>query len=142
MQTIKNKRGLSNLIATVFIILLSMTAITILSTQILSLIRSPALAPEASCPVIISKKLIQVTNACYNQETGEIELTLIKNHNEININSLRFLLDGESYLCGDSCGTCQIIASDLQTYYFDKKANQVTIFIDNCLTETKEINNC
>jgi|TARA_Y100000310_G_C20584972_1_gene764914 hypothetical protein len=146
MQNLKqkhlNKKGLSNLIASVLIILLSITAIATLSTQIFSLVNSPTLSPETSCPILLSKQPIQVIKTCYNTETSETEITLTRNNQNIKISQLSFLLDEESFSCGESCGTCQILQTGTEKYYFDKDANQLTLFVNNCFAIQKTIENC
>tara|TARA_Y100000310_G_scaffold331853_1_gene406241 strand:- start:1356 stop:1787 length:432 start_codon:yes stop_codon:yes gene_type:complete len=139
---IQNKKGLSNLVATVLIILLSLTAIATLSTQIISLINSPSLSPETSCPVLASKNIIEIIKACYNTETSETEIILTRNNKNILISSLNFLLDEESFSCNNACGTCEILEQGTEKYYFDKDATQVSLFANNCLLTQKTIENC
>jgi hypothetical protein len=146
MQRIKqrhlNKKGLSNLIASVLITLLSIAAIATLSTQIFSLVNSPSLSPETSCPILLSKQPIQIIKTCYNTETEETEITLTRNNPNIGVSSLNFLLDEESFSCTESCGTCQILQTGTEKYYFDKDASQLTLFVNNCFAIQKTIENC
>lgn len=140
---IMNKKGLSNLIATVFIILLSIAAITTLSTQIFSLVNNPSLSPENSCVFLSTKNIIDITKVCYNTETKETEITLTRNNKNAILDSLKFSLDGETYSCDNSCGTCQIPEIGTQKYYFEtKETKRLSFFINECYIREKTIENC
>ena len=71
-----NKKGISDLVSNVLIILLVVTLIGTVSTQIFQLVKSPALSPEKNCPLLISKNILQVQNICFNELSQETEITL------------------------------------------------------------------
>ena len=137
-----NKKGVSDIISTVLILVLTIAVIGTLANQIFHVINSPALSPESSCPVLSSKNIAQIIKACYNSETLETEITLDKNNQNIKIKSLSFLLDETPFSCGNNCGTCQILQEETQTYYFNKEAKQLSLFVNNCFIEQKAIKNC
>jgi len=136
-----NKKGLSNIIANVLIILLVISAIATLSTSIFNLVDSPALSPEKSCPILLSKKIIEVREACYNQETQETIITIQRN-DKTQIESLSFILNQESYTCGNACNTCNILQEGIKKYYFPLESEEVSVVVNNCLIETKKITRC
>jgi len=143
MQTL-NKRGLSNLISNILIILMVIAVIGTLSAQTFKLINSPALSPETSCPLIYSKNIIDIQKSCYNELTQETELRISRTSEKILISSLKFSYDQETYSCGNTCGTCNILEQrETRTYYFPGNPEEITIFLNNCFMETKRITtNC
>ncbi|MAG07681.1 hypothetical protein CMI46_02600 [Candidatus Pacearchaeota archaeon] len=145
MQTIKikNKKAISNIVASVLMILLIVAAIATLSTSVLNLVKSPALSPENSCPVLLSKKPIQIQSACYNSVLEETEIIIKRNNDKTTINNLIFSLDNEAYTCSNSCGSCQIPTTiGTQKYFFSENAEEVTLNVNGCLIEKKEVGVC
>mgnify|MGYP004215424657 CR=1 FL=1 len=141
---IKNKKALSNIISTVIIILLSMVAVTVLSASVLNLVKNPSLSPEYSCPTLQFKSLLKIDNTCYNQATGETEVTLKRSLDEsLSINNMQFSIDSEIWECGESCGVCNILnPGNTQTYYFETLGSRVEIITNNCVLDVKEIGAC
>jgi hypothetical protein len=145
MQIIKkqNKKAISNIVANVLMILLIIAAIATLSTSVLNLVKNPALSPENSCPVLLSKKPIQIQSACYNQETSETEIIIRRNNDKTTINKLVFSLDNQAYSCSNSCGSCQIPTNiGTQKYFFNENPKEVSLNVNGCLVEKKDVGVC
>ena len=138
-----NKKGVSDLISNVLIILLVVTLIGTISSQIFQLVKSPTLSPEKNCPLLISKNILQVQNICFNELSQETEITLRRNTGNIILEELSFNLGGEIYSCGNSCGSCQILQEkELKTYYFNENKQEASIFLNGCLIEKKKVMKC
>ncbi len=138
-----NKKGVSDLISNVLIILLVVTLIGTISSQIFQLVKSPTLSPEKNCPLLISKNILHVQNVCFNELTQETEITLRRNVGNVIIEDISFNLDGEIYSCGNLCGSCQILQEkELKIYYFNENKQEASILLNGCLIEKKKVMKC
>ncbi len=134
-----NKKGVSDIIATVLIIILAITAVTILGAVVLNLVKLPQLSPENNCVSISTNKPVKITKACYNSETSELEVTL--NRQDFEVYSLEFVLDNKGYSC--DCESCSILSKkSYSTYYFSQNPEEVSLIINNCLVETRNVKSC
>jgi len=115
-----NKKALSNIVANVLMIILIVVAMGILAANIFEIIKMPALSPENSCIQIQLDKIVKIERACYNQGTGNLEITLDSN-----------------------CENCEILSKGkTKTYYFSPNAKEVAIVINGCLIETRDVERC
>jgi hypothetical protein len=146
---IKNKKAISEIITTVLIILGAILAMGLISVAITKLVKIPSLSPESSCLQLQIEKPIQINKACFNKEENKTQITLTRTVKESKINNLEFLLNyqtnANSWTCGNQCGNCiEPNIGQTKTYYFNtnEKAEQVSIKINNCVIESKELANC
>ena len=136
------KKKAMNVVVVILIILLSVSAVTILYPVIKKLVQQPIMSP-ASC---FNYKL-SIQTACYNDATNEIEITLQKIDN-LEIQSIYFILNLEqessAYCCDEKCPQCEVLDSGSKKYFLssEKKYNSVTLKADDCIIETKEIVDC
>ena len=144
MQRIESKKGVSSIIASVFLIIIIIISISLMAVSLIKLVKLPALSPENSCPLLLSKKPLSIEKVCFNQETNKIEATVQRNSDEIKIDSMKFILDNESYICGDFCGNCQLMDKGAsQKYYFTTTTKkEITLVANGCLLERKPIKGC
>jgi hypothetical protein len=151
MQRI-NKKGLSGVIAVAFTILVSFAVITLLFVYLST---SLNLSPEfASCAEMAIKTPVTFgEKVCYNKETGDIEVDIVRPISEINAElfSLDFnIISNERNFkqqCGPSCGgNCHILSSGKQTYYIPAELENprtITIGANGCSAfDSREINIC
>ena len=82
------KKALSNIIATLIIISISLVAVSIVWINVKGLIDNVSLSPELNCLDIKLQPPKPINTACYNLETKTKEATLKRNINNIEINSL------------------------------------------------------
>ncbi|MEM3074334.1 MAG: hypothetical protein QW727_00095 [Candidatus Pacearchaeota archaeon] len=139
------KKGLSNLIANILIILLSISLIVIISTSLFKLINNPSLSPEQSCLTFLSKKPILIKNLCHNEESKEIEVLIQRTFEKIEIDSINFVIGKEKYFCGNYCSNCEILSyGELKKYYlpFNENKDKMSLIVNNCLIEEIEIKKC
>src|SRR3989344_1590316 len=118
MQNMNNK-ALSSVISAVIMILISLTAIVLLSSYV---IKTVSLSPQASCTEIQISEPLQVVKACYNANSKDVELTLSRKLNDIELSSISFKIsapEGESeWLCSSLCGDCDLLdAGETKKYY-------------------------
>lgn len=120
------KKAISDVIATVLLISLSVAAIGVLSAWIIPLVKESAnLSPTISCIDLKSSPPIKIKDACFNEETKEIEVTLQRIAKDITLSSLSFRIDSNSesfsFRCGDGskCSSCRVLESGkVRTYFF------------------------
>jgi FlaG/FlaF family flagellin (archaellin) len=134
-----NKCGVSDVIATVLIIVFAITAVGILGSVVLKIVQLPQLAPENNCAQISIDRPVRITKVCYNTETSELEVNL--NRKNFEVYSLEFILDGEKFSC--DCESCSILLKNsYSTYYFSENSEEVSLIINNCMVETKNVEQC
>lgn len=143
---IKNKRALSTIVASLLVILLSITAVLAIWITIKGLTNNVALSPEINCFDVKIQPPIKINSACYNPEKKQIELELKRNLEELNMNSISILSDSNSeWQCSSTCGNCLILTpGETKTYFLndETKPNEIIFKIENCIIEIKEIKNC
>jgi hypothetical protein len=138
----QNLRGLSEIISALLIISLAIVAISLLVVVADNL--SSRLSPEFSCLELQLRPPITIKRACFNSTTLDTQATLERNLDDTFLASIEFTLDNQAYSCGPSCGgNCHILNSgNSQTYYFQQKADQITISSSGCILNAKEITIC
>jgi hypothetical protein len=143
-----NKKAVSSIIATVILISLGLVAIGIVYTSARTIITDTLMSPEFSCIDYKTSQPITIQKICYNTETKEIELSLLKISKDPYINKLEFVIDyetnSEKFSCDNSCSNCEILSASAKTYYFDSQDNpqDLTLIADKCILATKQISNC
>ena len=141
----KNKKALSTIIATTIIILISLVAITMLWMSVKKLTERVTLSPEISCLDIKFDAPITIKSLCYNSETQKIETELKRNIEDIKINSIYLLSDASEWRCGVECQQCILLKQGETKKYFldsEQKPKEITLKIENCIIETKDIISC
>ena len=148
MQNI-NKKGVSGVLSTIVLMLLAIVFIGILSISIINLINQISLGPETLCPILKSKNIIKIQEACYNDLTNDLEIIVRRNTDEsIFIENIEFIINNnksETWQCGNSCGTCNLPKpGNTRKYFFssENSKNSITLRMNNCLLQEKEITNC
>jgi hypothetical protein len=145
-----NIKAVSDLIATVLMITLSIMAASIVSYFVIPLVSQSAnLSPAVSCIELKTSPPINVEKACFNKNSKEIELKLKRSMSESFISEMSFILksdsDVRSFKCGENCKNCNILNSGSEkTYYFNfqnfKDYIDLTYTIDGCEIKTIRIN--
>ncbi len=145
---IKNKKALSDIVAVVMIIALSVIAAGLVWAYISPSISG--LSPEFNCLNAQIDQLLKIENACFNTATGDVELTISRTLNpSYNINNIEFSIinqDGsvDNYYCGQGCNGAEILSpGSIKTYYFTSSNSQPTeIFVgaDGCNLDSLVIN--
>ena len=143
-KLIQNKKGLSEVIATLIMIMLSLIAISMVWITVQSLTKKIQFSPEISCLDIQTKMPLQISSACYNSETKETQFTIERNLENINIENLYFQTNYK-WCCGLNCPNCKILDKGTTKTYFlseETKPKDASVFIENCLVETRTVGDC
>ena len=150
MQKI-NKRAVSNIVAVVSLILLTIVLISTLSYTFNKIIAVPQLAPAMSCLEMQTSFPLSIQKACFNSETNQTEIT-VKRKLDTEINSFDFsittLAETSEWYAGPGCVSCGVLSEgQVKTYFLNqtidvKEKNKAGISINNCLIQTKDINFC
>ena len=141
----KNKKAISTIIATTIIILISLVAVTMLWSSVKKLTETVTLSPEISCFDTKIAPPITIKSACYNSETQKIETELKRNIEDIKINSMYLLSASNEWQCGIKCSNCIILKQgETKRYFLDsgQKPKELTLKIENCIIETKDVGSC
>ena len=143
---IKNKKALSNIIATLIIISISLLAIALIWNIFNNLAKEIKMSPEINCFDIKIQPPIKINSACYNSENKQIEIELKRNFNEIQINSISISSDSNSeWQCSSTCGNCIILNSgEIKTYFLNEETQpkEIILQIEDCIIEIKNIGDC
>lgn len=157
MQNIKhNKKAVSEVITTIVIVFLVVVCIALLGLSVNNFIKKEVnFSPQISCIKIQASPPANIVTACYNYQTNKTEITLKRSVvNDFEIQNLGFTLSNqdtsEEFLCGNSCGVCNILeVGKTKTYFLsntDSKTNliptEITLKTSNCVLETKSIDSC
>ena len=141
----KNKKALSNIIASLILILLSIVAVSMLWTTFNNFATRIQMSPEINCFDIKIQPPIKINSACYNEERKQLEVELKRNLEELQINSLELITETEEWKCSSACGNCIILnTGETKTYFLDEetKPKEIILKINECIIETKSIGNC
>lgn len=139
-----NKNGMISIIQISFLTMLSVIALSLIWGYVsdLSSDFENQLSPAVDCIAQKSK----ISNTCVNNE-GKIELNLnIGVGEEINYLSANYL--GESFICGQTCSSCNIKEEQgKKTIYLDSQVqvnvgDKIAVTINKCNPEVLVINNC
>jgi len=147
-----NKKAVSNIIATVSILLLALVLIYLVSLTVSKIVSAPQLAPQLSCLEMQTSFPIEIQKSCYNTQTKEIEVT-VKRKLATNLTTFDFVLttpaESSAWCVGLSCcETCELLSEgEVKTYFIPEEldaneTNKVGIMINDCLIQTKNINSC
>jgi len=146
MSKIKRK-GFSNILTSIVLVLLSIVAVSMVSLSINKIIE-PQFSPQFSCFDMQTFPPAEITNTCF--DSGNVEITIKRDFNS-NITSLDFniITPTQNYFgqVGEECDQCEILEKGaVETYYFPledfEENSEVKLSIDNCLIDEKEITRC
>ncbi len=141
-----NKKGLSEIIAVVMMIGMSVVALTLLGTFLFNLVGETAqLAPAVSCLEMTSK----MESACYDGPNLELQIKLKRGLGDKGITSFKFGVESagttNSYSCGEECGCIipEMGETKILSYGFSTMPDKLTLFAnENCNLGTKKVIAC
>jgi hypothetical protein len=149
-KPIKNKKGLSQVIAVIIFILLVTISAGIIWASVKSL--TTTLSPEFDCTKAKIEQPLKINKACYNTEgpeTSDVKLTLERTFSNIEINRLDFTItfenqDSLNFFCGANCDAAAILKQgETENYYFEVGDNaglqNVVVGVNECILASKEI---
>ncbi|MBI2451562.1 hypothetical protein HYV50_00620 [Candidatus Pacearchaeota archaeon] len=148
-----NKKGLAEIVITLSLVLIIIAAAFLLYNTLIKPIGTKTLSPEFNCIDLQIKNPITINNVCFSQETNETEATLTRSSENININSLTFIISYEnsesSWICENtnSCPGCEILApGTTKTYFFSEESSKnpktLSLYYYTCKLGEKNIVKC
>ncbi|MFH1585243.1 MAG: hypothetical protein ABIB79_00565 [archaeon] len=143
------KKGLSTVIANILLVLLGLISISLLFTTINTLIEKTSEQIEMSpieCIEFQGNPPIKIQKACYNSQSEELEINLLKNTN-VGVKNLDFIIQSKDetliYGCGDCCRACDIVQSGTKNYYINtKRPESVSLRVFNCIISIEKVGTC
>lgn len=151
MKKIKmNKKALSQVVATVLIVMLSIIAASTIGYIVIDLAKAPSLSPQASCLDISLLKPVKIESACYNNKTSEIELKMSRSMENLEISSLSFMFSSQAgsskkWLCSSDCANCNVLQKgETKIYYLNAPSlmaignSSITLSTQGCLLDRTE----
>ncbi len=147
-----NKKGISTVVASVLLIMVSIVALTLVWTAIRPMIAT-SLSPQISCIELQSESAIKINSACYNNNTKELEL-LIERSQKSELSEIKFTISSDNnyrdFICSSNseiCANCQLPEKgETKKYFFLSNSqtppSRITIKSDSCILDTKEIVLC
>lgn len=116
-----NKKGISEVVAVVFIVFISIIAISILFVSIRQLVD---FSPQLSCTQLQIKQVFEIKDACFDADNNKVITTLKRSLDDTEILSIEYAISSETdrfeFSCGFSCGGCFIQdPGSTKTFYLD-----------------------
>ena len=146
---IKDKKALSEVVAVLSLILISLAAISILWIIVKNLTNPEILLAPKQCLDMQINPPYSIEKACYNETSKEAVIILKKTMQNYQINNLYFIMNSveESlkWRCGSQCQNCKLPITQTPKDFFislNNKPNSVTLQINDCAIETKGVIEC
>jgi len=146
------RRGLSDVVTAVMLILVGMAIVGIVATAIFNLARAPSLSPEWNCLDIKTNQMLTLEKSCYDSEEDEITIMVKRSLDEkFEIDQLDFVLDADkgssTWSCGGENCNCEIVGvGNSKLYYFDVSdlsgVNKVILKVGSCGADEMKVKNC
>ncbi len=147
---INNKRGVSEIVSVVLIILISISLVGIMFVYITDYASKPLQLSPQNCINMQSNLPISIDSACYNKLNNNVELKLSRSIDNFVISSLKLSINegGKSFSwsCSSTCNTCIIPNVGEKKFYYvlaNSKPISLTMTINDCAEiTTKKIDEC
>ena len=144
-----NKKGLSDIIAVVMVIGMSIAVLALLGTFLFNLVGETAqLAPAVSCFEMTSK----IESVCYDDSNSDLQIKLRRGLSDEGIFSFKFSIESagnaDLYYCGEQCGEQCTIPGIGETKILNlnlqaSTPEKITLFAnENCNLGTKKVLSC
>jgi len=145
-----NRKGMSEVVVTVVLLLITLSSIALAGYSVLNLIKKQNLqtSPKYNCLDITTKFTppIQIVKTCINQN-NEIEALIRRSTEEITITTLSFKIGEEIWTCSDVCNNCEIpLPGSSKKYYLAPEKNTegktLEVYIEKCLIDKIKVLSC
>lgn len=124
----KSKKGVSEVITTVLMIVLVVAAIGILAVVVINLVRQNVGGLESDASCLTNSFTVNIESACINQSNSVVNVRVKRNSGDDNFTSLAFFVDGqrttfspssipsvgETRLYSATASTAQLIGKNLE----------------------------
>ena len=117
-----NKRGVSEVVSVVLIILISISLVSIMFVYIMDYASKPLQLSPQNCINMQSNPPITIDSACYHKLSNNVEVKLSRSVDNFDITSLKLSVsDGSkssSWSCSKSCNTCSVLSTGEKKFYY------------------------
>ena len=148
-----NKRGLSDVITSVMLILVGLVAVGIIGAVILNVSRAPSFSPAFNCLDWKSNQVLGIQDACYLEASQEVVIKVKRTLDEdFEVEGFSFILEpkeGESlsFGCGSTGCLCDVLGvGNSKNYYLDVSGlgrfDKVVLGFEGCELDREEIKVC
>lgn len=142
------KRGVSQIITSALLIVISLASVLIISSFLFTYAESPSLSPAISCIEMQNLNALRINSACFNKETNEIEVILFRSSEAQELASVEFVLsrgeESQVYRCGEEvCSECILpVPGSSERYFFspDSPEDVKTISISSASCNFNTLN--
>jgi hypothetical protein len=143
-----NKRAVSDIVAIVLIISLSLIAVSLVFAYLKPLILD--LSPEFDCTKAKLKQALKIESACYDPQTNDVVLEIERKFDKNIINRIDFSIQSldnsnEKFYCGENCnGALLLNPGETKKYFFETSGipSSISISVRGCFLDTSEIKQC
>ncbi len=142
-----NRRGISNLVAAVVLILVGIVSVTIVFMSLNSF--AAKLSPQLSCTELEITNSLRIKSACYNSLSNEIEIVIDRGlQDDLSISRLEFTGAGFNWLCGGACHSdCTVLdTGSSKKYYLSLEGRnlpeEVALGVNGCSLVSSKIDVC
>lgn len=148
-----NKKGNSAISLTLKIVLV-LILVSIIGVSVNDILRQAQLSPKFSCFDLKLNPPFNIQKACYNDSSGDIEIAVWRNVNNIAVDSLDFSLNSNNlfteWKCGGICSSCKILEKgETKEYLFDAQTlnisdgdSSISLSYIGCEIQTSQIKKC
>lgn len=148
----RRKKGMSDIVVSILLVVLSLIAVSLLWVYVSDLAKEIELGPAFSCLEMQLNPVVRLQKACYNSETGDIELRVLRIRNNLNLKNIYFVINGDeveskTFRCGEDCLECDVLEEGRgKNYYVNGESGDVggnvVLRIFGCGVDEKEIEVC
>jgi len=150
-SSVPSSKGINNIVTSVVIIAIALSAIAILFPIILDAIRGPLLSPQVKCSEIVFGRAAEIESACYDAEKSTYNIKIKRPLSSVEIDSLTFLIsNGEKskrWQCSNSCGNC-VLQKPGGTKFYHIYSNEpmqnaeLSLYAGECIMGREEVMPC
>ncbi len=147
---INNKRGVSEIVPVVLLILISLSLVSIMFVYIMDYAKKPLQLSPQNCIDMQSNPPVVIDSACYHKFSSNVEVKLSRGVDNFVIDSLKLSVNegdkSSSWSCSKNCNTCIIPDKGTKKFYYvlsNSKPESLTMTINDCVEiTTKKIDEC
>ncbi|MDO8460367.1 MAG: hypothetical protein Q7S74_04615 [Nanoarchaeota archaeon] len=148
-----NKKAISDVVATVLIVLLVLVAVGIVGIYIKKTVSEPLLGPESSCLNTQVRNILSIESACYNENSGYVKVNIERSLQEDSLDSFDFVLiqgqskESQRWRVGGSCVGCVLPGvGEKKVYDLDagksEEGSIVHVLVSGCGVASENVGTC
>jgi hypothetical protein len=142
MFSMRTKKALSDVIATMIMVSLVFVAAGVLFVVVRNLVEI-----ELSPPDLCLEEKLRIQEVCYNNRTNDLEINLFRRAGvefEVIYFSIEFEKDSLLFHCCRDCEDCRVMESGRKKYFIglDEMPKKLKIESDNCLEGQRVVKEC